>query len=216
VVVLVVGGRDGDDDGDGRRAVGATPTAGQTSAAAPTPADGSPSVTGTPAPTRSPSGAASAAGSAAPPPVATPEGSGGPAPTTGPHKTAPAVPIRATGAPARGVTATLSSIRAVTTKATGPNDVVGKGLEVVVRIVNDRDQPVDLTQTVVNVSYGDAPALPNDAGTQIFPTSVGAGRSVEGTFVFRAPEDARSRVTVEVDLGVRYTVVLFRGPAPQA
>lgn len=142
----------------------------------------------------------------------------GVAPTRGPHKTLAPVPMNDTGRPGPGITAEMTSVRAVESEAIVPGDVAGPAIEVQLRISNDRKRPLDLTQAVVNLYYGAArtPGQPNDSGSAILPRSVPARKAASGTWVFRVPVDQRASVTVELDLGVRHSVVLFRGQAPRA
>lgn len=140
----------------------------------------------------------------------------GAAPTTGPHETLAPVRLDGTARPGSGIMAELSSIRAIESSATVPGDVAGPALEVEVAITNDKQRPVDLTQTVVNLYYGAAatPGEPNASGSTQIASSVAPGKTARATFVFRVPRDQRGRVTVELDMGVRHSVALFRGRAP--
>lgn len=164
-----------------------------------------PSPTSSSSPEATPSSAAS--------PVATPTRRVRPA-RPGAHRTAKPTRLRGTAEPAPSVTASLASIRGIDAKATNPNDIAGPGVEVVVSLENGTARKVDLTRTVVNLYYGPdrVPATSLDSRLRPFPAAVQPGRSTQGTFAFHVPGDDTVPVTVEVDLGSRYTVVLFRGP----
>jgi hypothetical protein len=137
------------------------------------------------------------------------EPTGEPAPTQ-------TVPVDEEGTPEAGVTAAVSKIEAVEGTAELPGEVGGPSLRVTVQIDNETGSELDLSFAVVNLYYGAdlKPALPlGQPGVEPFPGSVDAGRSASGTYVFNVPVDERDDITIELDLSVDSTVVLFRGPA---
>jgi len=126
------------------------------------------------------------------------------------------VPVDEEGTPEAGVTAAVSKIEAVEGTAEVPGEVGGPSLRVTVQIDNQTGSELDLSFAVVNLYYGEdmKPALPlGQPGVEPFPGSVDAGGSASGTYVFNVPVDERDDITIELDLSVDSTVVLFRGPA---
>lgn len=166
--------------------------------------------TGT-APTSSPS-------APAPEPTAAP---------TGPPATPPAesedpvpvvtVPIDGEAEVTEQVTARVSAIEAVDGVAKAPGEVGGPSLRVTIEIDNGTATSVDLRTAVVNLYHGPdatpAAAL-GQPGASAFPTSVSAGETASGVFVFSVPVEARSQVRVELDLRIGGVILAFEGPAP--
>ena len=164
----------------------------------------SPSKSAAPTPSVAPSGEPSQEPSASVPPDP-----GSPAPTQ-------TVPVTGEGTPSPGVTSRVSLIEAVQGTAELPGEVGGPSLRVTVEVTNGTDAALDLTGAVVNLYYGadDAPALPlGQPGVQPFPSSAAAGAVASGTYVFNVPVDERGNITVELDLSVDSSTILFRGPA---
>ncbi len=126
------------------------------------------------------------------------------------------VPVDGEGTPEAGVTAEVEKIEAVEGTAEIPGEVGGPSLRVTVQVTNGTGSELDLSLAVLNLYYGAAmtPALPlGQPGVVPFPASVDAGESAAGTYVFNVPEDERDDITIELDLSVDSTVILFRGPA---
>jgi hypothetical protein len=134
----------------------------------------------------------------------------------GGRRTARPVRLDAPARPAAGVQVRLLSVEAVRTKARLPGEVGGPSLKLTLEVDNGTAARVSLTSAVVNLYFGDAltPAVSIDsAGGDAFPRAVAAQRSARGVFFFNVPKEDRSRVRVEVDLGLGYTVVLLQGAA---
>jgi len=185
-------------------------------------------ATGTPTPTvgvETPSGVAtsSPATSASATPRATASSAKPTATTTPRATTAPGVrpteapaPLDDTATPTQGVTAELAKIESVTGVAELPGEVGGPALRVTVKITNGTDDDFDLTGAVVVLYQGEqrAPAIElTRPGGRPLPSSVGAGKSVTGVYVFNVPTAQRNPVEVEVDLASKVPVVVFRGDA---
>ncbi|MBB2985720.1 hypothetical protein [Terracoccus luteus] len=114
-----------------------------------------------------------------------------------------------------GVTARLARIEKVQGVSTLPGEIAGPSLRVTVEYDNQTDAAVDLRGAVVNLYAGRdlAPAIMlTQPGAKAFPTSVAAGGTAQGVFVFNVPAASRSQVRVEADLANAGEVVLFQGP----
>jgi hypothetical protein len=136
-----------------------------------------------------------------------------PAPTPQPTTSAPlasAAPIRT------DLTAEVVAMKAVQGRATQPGDVAGPAVRFTIRLHNATAKTVGLTNAVVNATYGSdqEPAYPLSDGTP-FPSTVSAGKSVTGVFVFTVPESARGTVAVSIDTSTADPVVAFTGRAPR-
>ena len=116
------------------------------------------------------------------------------------------------------LTAAVTQMEAVQGKATGPGEIAGPSVRFTITIKNSTSKKVDLSSTVVNAYAGadSAPAIPlQGPGGKPFPSSVAAGSSATGVFVFNIAKADRSRVEVTVDTSVRNPVVAFKGAAPR-
>lgn len=178
------------------------------------------SPAGTASSTPAPSGDGTASSSARPA-TSSPSASPSPPPVSsapGGRPTAAPVPITATAAPVRGVTARVARIEAVTGKAELPGEVGGPALRLTVEVDNDTRKAVDLRGLVVNLYVGRdaAPAVELSTGERAMPDSVAPGKSATGVWVFTVPADERDPIAVEVDLATDVPVVVFRGEAPPA
>ena len=116
-------------------------------------------------------------------------------------------------APAEGLTVELTSVKAITAKASGPGEVAGPALQVDVHVRNTGTSAVDLSQAVVNLT--DEKGAPGSAMSQPpaapLPTSVAAGKDATGVYVFTVPRGRRQPVTIEVSLSPSVAVSVFRG-----
>ncbi|MFD1720820.1 hypothetical protein [Amnibacterium endophyticum] len=143
-------------------------------------------------------------------PAATPS----PVPTPGATVSTPITsdaPIRA------DLTAEVTSMKAVTVKTSSPGEIGGPGVRFAITVTNTTDRTVSLVDTVVNAAagrYGD-PAYLIDSSSRPFPSSVAAGRSVTGVYVFTIPRSDRGKVVVSLDTSTSNPVVAFTGKAPR-
>ena len=131
-----------------------------------------------------------------------------------PRPTPPPVSLTATATPIGGVVTSLTRIEKIQGVSNLPGEIAGPSLRVTVRITNNTASPVDLSGTVVNLYTGKelTPALPlSQPGAKPFPSSVAAGSSADGVFVFNVPASQRSAVRIEVDLSSQGNVLLFQG-----
>lgn len=117
-----------------------------------------------------------------------------------------------------GVTVKITSVAAVAGVGTGPGDVNAPSVQVRMTVKNSTTKTINLGNTVVNAYYGSAhtPAsqLPRPGGVA-FPSTVKAGKSAQGVFVFSIPKNQRSLVSVSFDYSVKTKVVVFQGSAPK-
>ncbi|MFP7833510.1 hypothetical protein [Marisediminicola sp. LYQ134] len=117
-----------------------------------------------------------------------------------------------------GLAASISRLEAVEGEATLPGEVAGASVRFRVTIDNTTEESVDLRYTVIDVSYGSdqTPALAlTEPGGSPLPTEVGAGESVEGTYVFRVPEEERGSGRIIVDYFVGVPPLVFEGTFPE-
>jgi len=167
-----------------------------TPAATPTPTDGITSASPSDEPSDSPTSPA-------------PSQSGSPQPEP--------VPIESPGTIVSGLTAQVIGIEAVDGVAKGPGEVSGPSIRFTVTITNSTSSAVDLTATVVTVDYG-ADRTPAgqlyEPGASPMPTTVAAGSSASGVYVFSIPTDQRSLVNITVDYSVGVPPLVFSGPVP--
>ena len=195
---------------------------------APNPGAGGSSSSGSPAAGpagSSPASSTSPSGSVSARPSSTPSSSAPskPARTSKPSKpttrpTKKPVDIDEDAHPEKGVVARLTTIEPVTGVTTFPGEVGGPSLRVTVEIENGTSEALDLTGAVVNLYTGEdmVPTVPLvEPGQRLFPSSVDAGKTASGRFVFNVPTAERDNVVVEVDLALDTPVVLFRGAAPK-
>lgn len=127
------------------------------------------------------------------------------------------VPIESPGTITQGLTAQIVGIEAVDGVAEGPGEVSGPAIRFTVTITNGTTAAVDLSATVVTVDFGTdrAPAGQlYEPGASPMPTTVTAGASVSGVYVFTIPLDQRGLVNITVDYSVGIPPLVFSGPVP--
>lgn len=136
------------------------------------------------------------------------------APTPQPTTSAP---LESTAPIRTDLTATVTSAKAVTAKATQPGEVGGPSVRFAIRLTNRTGKAISLADTVVNAYYGadKEPGYPLTSGAKAFPSSVAAGKSVSGVFVFQVPEDERDVMSVTIDTSTANPVVAFTGAGPR-
>jgi hypothetical protein len=139
-----------------------------------------------------------------------------PTPVTQPPAGDP-VPIDTPAEVVTGLTASISGIEAVDGVAKGPGEVSGPSIRFTVTIANATGAPVDLTGTVVTVDYG-ADRTPAgqlyEPGAVPLATSVAAGGTASGVFVFAIPPESRGLVHITVDYAVDVAPLVFAGATP--
>jgi len=168
-----------------------------------------------PAPVPAPSGA-----TVAPAPASTAV----PAPTPGdvestvkPGKVERRKPVALTkpATAADGVIITVSSVKSISTKAVGPGEVSGPGLQMEVAIRNTTSTPIDLAGTVVSVVNQDGrpgASMGGPPATRL-PSQVAAQSQASAVFVFGMARGRRDPVTIDVNVGGTMPTVVFRGKA---
>lgn len=127
------------------------------------------------------------------------------------------VPIESPAPVVEGLTASITGIEAVDGVARGPGEVSGPSIRFTVTIANTTGSAVDLTGTVVTVDYGSdrTPAGQlYEPGAVPLPTSVPAGGSASGVFVFAIPPESRGLVHITVDYAVDVAPLVFAGAVP--
>jgi hypothetical protein len=113
-----------------------------------------------------------------------------------------------------GVSAKVVSVESVEGVARLPGEVSGPALRFTLKVTNDTKKDVDLGTAVVTAYYGpeDTPAgdLREPGGTSL-PQTLGAGKSVEGVYIFRVPLDQRDQVRLDFSYSVDVPTVIFEG-----
>lgn len=145
--------------------------------------------------------------------------------------TKPPVSLHAVANFGTGVTARITSIRAVETHAVGPGEVSGPGLRLVIQLANGTDKSIRLDNAVVTIAdAAGTPGVPMTFAPQVsdseakgannpqqFPHpmtgSLGAHKKASGSYIFTIPAGHRNPVTVNFSYAGGGPVVLFRGNA---
>lgn len=129
---------------------------------------------------------------------------------------ASAVALDATAAASdHGVTAHLDTVKSTKGVAGAPGEVSGPAVLVKVTLRNTSGSAVDLSAASVTLTYGDddtpgSPYLTMDDVSSL-PASVGAGRSVSGTYVFAVPKADQEDVAIHVAISTDEPVIVFAG-----
>lgn len=116
-----------------------------------------------------------------------------------------------------GVSAVITEVEAVAGEAKGIGEIAGPAVRFKVTVMNNTAQPLSLDSAVVDLTFGaknePAGAL-SGPGAVPFPSSVAAGTSATGVFVFAVPPDARDNVTIHFNLEAETPVATFTGKVP--
>ncbi|GAA3533782.1 hypothetical protein AFL01nite_21410 [Aeromicrobium flavum] len=105
-------------------------------------------------------------------------------------------------------------IESVRSKAVLPEDTAGPAVRVTLRVTNRTRDLLDTRFAVVNAYHGNdlVPAnILSQPGGRPLPTSIPAGRSASGVYLFDIDRKDRRRVTLEVDLAPQLPVARFVG-----
>jgi hypothetical protein len=135
-----------------------------------------------------------------------------------PTKTSGPVNITDPGTVTTGLTAQIGNFASVKGQATGPGEIDGPSVRFDVTFTNDSSKSANLANTVVTVYYGadKTPALElHKPGGKALPSSVAAGKTATGTFIFTIPSDERANVRIEVDYSVKVKPLVFAGAVPE-
>lgn len=113
------------------------------------------------------------------------------------------------------VKVTLGKLTSTKGVADGPGEVSGPALVVTVTLENTGSKNVDLSAASVTLSYGkdETPAttFASMDEAKSLPSSVAAGKSVTGSYVFAVPTDSQDDVTVDVIVTTDQPVAVFHG-----
>lgn len=160
---------------------------------------------------------ASGSGPDSPPGSAEPTGS---APTGSPTANEPAPGGPASSAPVAGQVGDLgkpATVSGVTVQLTDVRSVTAAGgpaVSVTVDVRNGRAQGVSLGGAQVRLEHAGTTIEPDPSSVPV-PAAVGAGQTVQGTYVFVLAPDARDQVTVTVSSSLSGPLT-FTGAAPAA
>lgn len=126
--------------------------------------------------------------------------------------TKPSVPISATATFSSEVTVKVARIRALDVKAEGPGEISGPGLEITVRIVNGTAKPIDLGNTIVDLTDSEGnPTVPNMSGNEPITGTLAVGATASGSYQFKVPANLRNPVTIAVSYTTSAPVIVFSG-----
>lgn len=177
----------------------------------------SPAPSGTSSPAVSPS--AKPSGKASDPsgsPAATPSEPPLETVTPGPKVKPVRVPLDAKAELGNGVQVEVTRIESVKGEARGAGEVGGPAVRLTVSVQNDRASRISLNRAIVTLFYGPDETPAGDLsgpGVQPFPSSLAAGASASGRFVFRVPPDERGRLRADFTYTAEAPRVIFRGSA---
>ena len=111
----------------------------------------------------------------------------------------------------------LGKITSTKGVAVGPGEVSGPALVVTVTLETTGSKAVDLSAASVTLSYGkdETPATTFASMDQAksLPSSVAAGKSVTGSYVFAVPTGSQDDVTIDVIVTTDQPVAVFHGSA---
>ncbi|MHA7277748.1 hypothetical protein ACX80O_14680 [Arthrobacter sp. Hz1] len=116
-----------------------------------------------------------------------------------------------------GISARISTMEAIEAEAFGIGEIAGPALRFVITVENTTDDPVSLSNSVVNVEFGpeSLPAVQlTGSGATGFPATVDAGGSASATLVFTVPADQRDQVRILLNLEASSPIAAFEGAAP--
>lgn len=178
-----------------------------------------PTLTSNPGPSTAAPGPTATLKSTPPPPATTPV----PPPTPGDITSTVSAKPEASKKPVKldkpsqtgtGLTAELSSIKAIKAKAELPGEVAGPALAVTVQVTNTGAKAADLSTVVVNLAGSDqAPGNEMTAKpAKPFTGSLKAGGKATGVYVFTIAKDKRRPVTLTVSISDA-PVLVFTGNA---
>ena len=164
----------------------------------------------------SPSGTASGSGSADPSSPVTDA-------TTPSAPTAPAHPKKPIRKPLgksadlhNGVTVTITRIESVKGVGRGIGEKSGPALRFTVSVNNDTAKTLSLDLGLLNVYFGAeaAPASPlSGPGARALPSSLKAGQTGTGKYVFGVPTSQRGKIRVDFTYTTAAPKAIFTGPA---
>jgi hypothetical protein len=183
--------------------------------------DAAPSASGGTATPAASGGTAAAPGSSSgssSPSSSMPVGKSNPAPPADTAKpsvaisSAPPVKVGKPAAFTNNVRVTVSKVRSVTVKASGPGDIAGAGVSVELTVKNNSSKSFDLSGLVVTATYGsdDKPAIPG--GVQNGDPMTGklrAGRTATGEYVFNVPTSQAKSLQVQVSSNASPIILVF-------
>jgi hypothetical protein len=198
------------------------------SSAAPSPASSAPatasapaSTAGTPAAPGTSAAPTSSDGEIVPTPTTIstpvpPPGGGGNVSSTVPTRavaTSTAVPLTAPATFAGGVTATVTSVRAVTATAVGPGEIGGPAVAVTVSLKNGSAAAVLLGNYFVSLTDSAKQAGISTTGDPARPWSgqLAPGQTASGVWVFTVPTANRAPVTITVSDAAGASTLTFTG-----
>lgn len=111
-----------------------------------------------------------------------------------------------------GVRVEVVDVEAVQGEARGPGQTAGPALRLTVEVVNRSADPVDLTASVVTVTYGSDAVPAGDLagpGARFLPVEVGPGEAARGRYVFAVPRAERDTIRVVFSYGAETPSAVF-------
>jgi hypothetical protein len=123
----------------------------------------------------------------------------------------PPAPVGDDAALSTGVAITVTGVRDVQVKATGPGEIAGNGVQVTVRVRNTASTVFNLSGLAVVASYGSGtPADPSgSAETKSLSGALRSGQTAEGTYYFLVPKAQAGSLRVEVSSSSSPNIAVF-------
>ena len=129
-----------------------------------------------------------------------------------PQPTEPPVAIDEPAETESGVTARITAVKSVETKANLPGEIGGPGVAITIELRNGSSAPIDLNNVVVDlVLPGDVSATPITEGSEPFTGVTAAGATQAATYVFTVDASERGDVTIRLSYSADQPVVVFAG-----
>jgi len=177
----------------------------------------SPVIAGSSSPPAAASSSATGAGSGSVAQASTQASTGAIATTVAPRvlQTKPPVAVAQAADFGNRVSATVTSLRSITTTARQPGEIAGPGVAVTLSVRNRSGRSVDLGSAVMTAQDGAAvPAIPvGTAPSTPLPAVLPAGGTAGGVFVFTLPPNHRNPLTFAFSYTTGAPVVTFVGTA---
>ena len=115
-----------------------------------------------------------------------------------------------------GVTVTITRVESVKGVGRGIGERSGPALRFTVSVNNDTAKALSLDLGLLNVYFGAeaSPASPlSGPGARALPSSVKAGQTGTGTYVFGVPTNQRGKIRVDFTYTTAAPKAIFTGPA---
>ncbi|MBT2517545.1 hypothetical protein J7E29_08895 [Streptomyces sp. ISL-90] len=112
-----------------------------------------------------------------------------------------------------GVRVSVVEISGITVEAKTPGELAGPAVAATIRFENESGEALDLGGAIVSLLDAAGNVATPTTSSPAAPANgtVDDGEAVEGTYVFRIPEDTRNEITLMVDYAAGAPIVVFHG-----